>query len=964
MAKNKRAAKAKTRKRDRPRDEMGMAHERPGDAAGLDQLLYGFAGRPDGDTVALQASQLGDLTVQRAQRVTLATQIRRVAGNQHLGRVVTAVNDKARRSAPSVVMRGTLLDDTTQLATVNVAAAPLALRSGTGARTTLLGNLTALDSVRILSRVGTSARIHVETGTQRGKIGFVPSASLTVSPASTSQHTPAPAAGGAYGELTRELARARPRRSRILGIIQLQMTAAQLRRLIQPANAEYDRLRRTRTITATDLLNILNLCAAPLRRKISDYLGKGGRSISRLRLTFATASEAARLAVARDDALVGRLRRILGSTHPEVIFGTALSRLYPAGGDISTLRETNPNLARWLQRFTGRDEHMGISAAMRREGLQDAWNTMRSETPQRARPEVMQAVTAAPRGMALPTAERSALDNIEERAYPEAIYTSRNLGSMFTTRWGRPMRGAANRNKTYLHWVWSALEQLPQNHLLLNNVLSYFEQNTGDLGGGDFTDALTSARTYGRIGYGRVGAVQSLHAASAQNSGTIEVREPHLELLRRRNHVRVQEADGSRTIAGVTSVDARRRRLRLHKPVNVAAGAEIRPTRAILSAANARHSRTIEVREAHVDAFLPGSRVSVQVAGGTTTTVTVRSVDVGRRRLTVSRPVNVAAGARIWATTTSPSDVGEAVRITTATVLYGNRGNNPDTRNRLGALQPGNMFTKTAERTVGRTRYFGGMVYEGALRRTVGWIEAGAATALGGGTTMGREDFAWTVRHEVGHSLDTQVGGFSRFSAPSAAQWIKYPGIDAWGQAVAVAGIVLDPTARVTFMRRGRPVTLTFTDAARTYAQAIQDEDTRSRAATRALFWLQQWRDAPGGSLNNREVYNTVTQFGADTEYYNRNNRGIPPLGDRVYAAHYGQWFAFADVARRDSLVVGIPPYAYTCSYEFFAEHYAAYTGPGRAPERYARAVPAWALSFFDRLVGRRGAGPQLGIRG
>jgi hypothetical protein len=165
-------------------------------------------------------------------------------------------------------------------------------------------------------------------------------------------------------------------------------------------------------------------------------------------------------------------------------------------------------------------------------------------------------------------------------------------------------------------------------------------------------------------------------------------------------------------------------------------------------------------------------------------------------------------------------------------------------------------------------------------------------------------------------------------------------------------------------MRRGRTINLSFIEAATTYAQAIQDETTGSAAAVRALFWLQRWRDTPGSSLASRAVYNTVTQFEADTEYYNRDNRGIPPLGDRVYAAHYGEWFSFADVARGDSLAVGVPPYAYTCSYEFFADHYAAYTGPGRAPERYARAVPGWALNFFDRLVGRPGTGPRAGFRG
>ena len=75
-----------------------------------------------------------------------------------------------------------------------------------------------------------------------------------------------------------------------------------------------------------------------------------------------------------------------------------------------------------------------------------------------------------------------------------------------------------------------------------------------------------------------------------------------------------------------------------------------------------------------------------------------------------------------------------------------------------------------------------------------------------------------------------------------------------------------------------------------------------------------------------------------------------------------GEWFSANNQARSQSLAVGVPPYAYTCSYEFFADHYAAYTGPGTGGDRYARAVPGWALNFFDRLVGTADAGPEVGM--
>jgi hypothetical protein len=508
---------------------------------------------------------------------------------------------------------------------------------------------------------------------------------------------------------------------------------------------------------------------------------------------------------------------------------------------------------------------------------------MRTEPADQARRDVNQAVNQAPRGMALPAAERTALDSIEELAYPEGVYTSRDMSAMFITRWGRPLRRAASLPKTFIHRLWQALRQLPQDQVLLNNVVTYFEENPEARSAGSYTDWLGDARTHGRVRYDRPAAFDAVHAARAQNSRTIEVREPHVDLLRRGNQVRVALADGTQA------------------------------------------------------------------------TVRVRAVDARRRRLTLSQRVNVAADAAITATTSSEPARGEALRVTARATLFGTTGGNPDLANQLGTVQPGNIFSKTGEQTVGGNRYFQGMVYEGTLRRTGGWILATATGAMTGAPTLGSEHFAWTVRHEMGHSLDTQIGGFSRFSAPSAAQWVKYTGVDDWVGAVVGAGGVANPGTAQVF----NGVNLSFNQAASTYSQAVQSRRTTSAAARRARRWLQGWQ-AAGGS---QDVYNTVTQFNATGAYFNQNNRGLPPLGDRVYAAHYGEWFSFADGARSDSLAVGVPPYAYTCTYEFFAEHYAAYTGPGTGAERYARAVPSWALNFFDRTVGRRGAGPQVGTQ-
>lgn len=954
-------AKAGSEKKNPPKVESTGVAELTGDAAALAQLPGGPIAAAGDGTIQPHAAPLGDPRLQRAQRHALATRIGRVAGNRHLQRVVTSIRESVPRTvralgALPVLMRATLGEDVTQLATVNAAAAPLTLMDATGTIATTLGDLQAGDSVRILSRAGANVRVHVETGEQQGQTGFAPEASFTISAAPTSVRTPVgqtatvnaaaaplalmsgtaadatslgnlaagdsvrvvggvggnarvrvetgtlrgrighvplpsltvspvPVSEDAYAQLTAELNRTpRPRRGRLINIIEYHMTADQLQRLIQDGNPEYALLKGTRVISADDLINILNICGAPLIRKVTDYLDRRGRTQSRLRLVFSTANDAERRQVARDDALVGRLRPILGTVHPEIVFGTIISELYPAGGDLSALEGTNPNLARWLRRFAGADEDLGAEAGERAAGLRTALATTRAETPEVAHPAVMQAVNQAPRGQALSGEERTALDSIEEHAYTEGVYTSQNMGVMFLTRWARPLRRAASRPKTFIHRLWSALKQLPHDAVLLNNVVTFFEENPDRGAAGSYTDWLGNIRTHGRLRLDRPAAAEPLHAASAQNSTTIEVREPHMDLFRRGTEVEVDQADGTQITVTVRAVQARQRRLRFSRSVDVAEGAEISPTGA------------------------------------------------------------------------SEAARGEAIRITRPASLYDDSAGAPDTSLDWGTVEPGNLFSKTAETTVGSTRYFQGTVYEGTLRGSEGWIEAEAATPLGGGTTMAMENFAWTVRHEMGHSLDLQIGGLSRFSAPSAAQWVKYTGVNDWVDAVIAAGGVANPDARVEH----NSVTRSFATAARQYSQAIQGRSTTSPQARRALRWLRGWL-AAGGSA---DVFDTVTQYVDDaTDYFNVATLGLPPLGDRVYAAHYSEWYSFADAARSDSLSVGIPPYGYTCPYEFFAEHYAAYTGPGTAPERYARAVPEWALNFFDRLVGRAGAGPEVGIR-
>jgi hypothetical protein len=153
-------------------------------------------------------------------------------------------------------------------------------------------------------------------------------------------------------------------------------------------------------------------------------------------------------------------------------------------------------------------------------------------------------------------------------------------------------------------------------------------------------------------------------------------------------------------------------------------------------------------------------------------------------------------------------------------------------------------------------------------------------------------------------------------------------------------------------------VSLTFRQAARTYADAVQTSATANAPALNAQTWLQGWV-AAGGS---QAVYDVITQFNGNTGYFRTNNLGLPALASRIWAAHYDEYFSANSAARQDSLAVGVPPYAYTCTYEFFADHYAAYTLPGTGGNTFAKAVPDWAKNFFDRLVGDAGAGPRVGM--
>lgn len=780
------------------------------------------------------------------------------------------------------IMRAELEKEATQQATVNAAAAPLTVWDSVSLFASSLGTLPAGANVRILESGGWfMSRVHVERGPLAGTTGFVPTASLTVAAAPTSVRTPIGApAEDAYAQLVAELAKPAPSKSDVFSIIEMRMTADQQQRLLQAGNAEYLAMKAGAFLKADEFLHILDILGTPFHRKLTDYLDKKGKAMASLRLTFATANDDERLQVAKDDALVDRLRKILSSVHPEIIFGpTVLMNLYPADGSVKTLATTNPNLARWLKPYTGK-ENLVTEAQERAVGLQGALIALNTQPAKDAKKAVLAAIEAAPRGSALPAPERTALDSIEEQAYNATNYTSGDLGKMFVTRWGRPMEKAASYPKTFLHRLWLALKSLPDDNVLINNVLTKFSLNTNPNAAGSFTDWLGSG-DFGTLRSNRPLAAEPVHADGAQNSRTIKVKEPQMDLFQKNDAINVTETDGSTTATTVRSINATKRTITLANKVNVDDNATLAPS-----------------------------------------------------------------GFQAWVS-------GDALRITSAAAFFADNAGAPNTAVNQGTLQPGVMASKLGEQTVGPTKYFQVRPLKGAFQGQTGWIDS--ATVTGMGMSAGAANFEWTLRHEIGHALDLQVNGFSQFSAPSEAQWRKYTGAADWvTDLVNTAGVANSAT---NVVHNG--VNSNFQQAARIYSEAVQASNTGSANALLCQQWLQGWVVA-GGS---QAVYDTVTQFNATRQYFNQNNLGLPPLSGRIFGAHYSEWFSAADAARTQSLAAGVSPYAYTCTYEFFADHYASYTGPGTGGATYVRAVPDWAKNYFDRLVGRAGAGPRQGMQ-
>ncbi len=1011
-----------------------------------------------GGTPESQVNTLAQLS--RPQQQTAIHNIGKIQGNRRAAQVVAhlqrhpghdSLNPEQeqtvdglaanlQRQISPVIMRAELLQDENQRAVVNpLQNGNVPLLSAPRAGAVSRGNLVARNELTILRRNDDFAYVHVRSGPLAGAHGYVSTSGTAIivvaAAAPTSLRTPTTGTENAYSQLQAELAKPTPSRSEIFFIVLQRMTAAQQQRLLRSGNAEWEKLAALDVISADHLFNLLSLMGTKLKRKLTEYTEWHGRDVAKLRLAFATATNDERVEVARDDELIGELRPILGRIHPQMIFGPVLEQVYPPDGKIGTLRTTHPNLARWLSlgRFASRRTNLRRAANARSRLLTSVLTEITPRATRRSRLAVMQAVYQSPRGMALPIEERNALDQIAVHAYNQTIYSSSNMATMFLTRFGQPLAGGSRYPKTFIHRLWQTLRKLPDDHAMLNNVLTSFNLNQDPTAAGSFTLGLGD-KDFGMIRSNLPVAAESLHVDGNQNSQSIRVREPYVDLFKPNDGVMIAGRTGNEYVR-VHSVNPRSRRLGVSKRVNVNDGALIVPistqtsvTTNTLRADGAQHSRNIRVQEPHVALFRNGV-VKVEETNERVTEARVRWVNPRSRRLGLSRRVNIGNGAKItltgqapvvkvvhaaaaqnsdrlriiepyaelfrgevvslvqtngWLTrarvdddssgnilelsqpvrvrrgaTITPSrtladwETGAALRIQTNTQLMADIGNYPSRRESHGLLQAGIMVAKLGEERVGADQYFKVRVLKGGPSQQMGWILASSITGMG---MSAREAvFEWTLRHEMGHALDLQINGFSQFSAPSAAKWRKYTGVNDWvADLINTAGIANPDTKRVL-----NNVDASFRLCAEVYSQAVQSEKTTTRNSLLVQRWLRAWV-AAGGS---QAVYDTITQYNANPWYYSQNNVGLPPLGGRIFGAHYDEWYSSAGEARTHSLAAGVSPYAYTCTHEFFADHYASYTGPGSGGQTYARAVPVWAQDFFDRLVGRGGAGPRVGMK-
>ncbi|HEX2570951.1 MAG TPA: DUF4157 domain-containing protein [Polyangia bacterium] len=192
--------------------------------------------------------------------------------------------------------------------------------------------------------------------------------------------------------------------------------------------------------------------------------------------------------------------------------------------------------------------------------------------------------------------------------------------------------------------------------------------------------------------------------------------------------------------------------------------------------------------------------------------------------------------------------------------------------------------------------------------------------------TKGGADWAYfeaTTRHEVGHAVDVQVGGYERFTSKCKAQWRRYQTADAF-----VAEFI-----RVT----GGDAKL------KAAAQQFLD-GTLSKTQWNKAVDAQKSLKAPKGNVKF-----ALANLSAD--YTTLVNNPTAEVNGRKFCVRWGGEYMSWAVAGEDT--AGISDYAYNSWAEFFAETYSKWFD-GKPPNYdYSKKLPAWIESAgFGRVVG------------
>lgn len=189
------------------------------------------------------------------------------------------------------------------------------------------------------------------------------------------------------------------------------------------------------------------------------------------------------------------------------------------------------------------------------------------------------------------------------------------------------------------------------------------------------------------------------------------------------------------------------------------------------------------------------------------------------------------------------------------------------------------------------------------------------------------EYYQHTIRHEVGHAVDIQVGGFENFSATCNAKWKRYHEVDSIIDEFieACGGDEVLKAAAEAFMNSTDPA------AAATWNTAVDEAERRgalTASAANVKFALPNLK-TDGGVVSNPRA----------------------DVGGRKFLHRYGSEYMSYATAGEDA--AGITSYAYSAWPEFFAEIYAKWFAG--TPPNYERGskLPGWVASQgFGQLVG------------